>query len=99
MIETPFKELLAHLITKIENDIQEAEKEQMDYYMNFIALLKSNPQSKKASDDTERFMRAIEPKRKQEPKFDDSGPQWNERVQKKIEAKQREREKKEQVTS
>lgn len=64
----------------------------MDYYMNFIALLKSNPQSKKAFDDTERFMRAIEPKRKREPKFDDSTPQWDERVQKKIESKQRERE-------
>lgn len=58
--------------------------------MNFIAMLNSNPQSKEQMKSVTKFMKEIQPKKKvdhtqkRKKKY-----QWNERVQKKIEARER----------
>ena len=77
-------------MTHFENEERKAEKDQADYYMNFIAMLNSNPQSKDDMQSVKKFLKDIQPKKKVEKS---SRPkkkyQWNERVQKKIEARKR----------
>lgn len=86
VLETPFKELLGYLITNLEEANAEAKKEQMDYYMNFIAMLNSNsPQSKEQSKKIEQFMKAIKPQEERKSKVPSGKPKWDKRVQEKIE--------------
>lgn len=90
VLSTPFSELLAYLMTHFENEERKAEKEQADYYMNFIAMLNSNPQSKDDMKNVKKFLKDIQPKKKVEKSLRPKKKyQWNERVQKKIEARKR----------
>lgn len=90
VLNTPFNELLAHLMTHFQNEERKAEKEQADYYMNFVAMLNSNPQSKEQMKSVMKFMKEIQPKKKVEQSSKPKKKyQWNERVQKKIEARKR----------
>ncbi|WP_314347656.1 hypothetical protein [Mammaliicoccus vitulinus] len=90
VLNTPFNELLAHLMTHFQNEECKAEKEQADYYMNFVAMLNSNPQSKEQMKSVMKFMKEIQPKKKVEQSSKPKKKyQWNERVQKKIEARKR----------
>lgn len=78
---------------KLEEDQKAVEKEQMEYYLNFVAMLNSNPQNEKQSKQTEKFMKEIKPnlkKDKRDPEVNKEKYQWPERVRKKMEAKQRE---------
>lgn len=89
VLETPFIELLGHLITDLTEAEQGAKKEQMDYYLNFIAMLNSNaPQSKEDSRRLNKFMKAIQPREERKAKINKK-PQWSKRVQEKIEAKEK----------
>lgn len=93
VLDTPFLEVLGHLDTKLEEDEKAVEKEQMEYYLNFVAMLNSNPQNDKQSKQTEKFMKEIKPDLKQDkgdPEVNKEKYQWPERVRKKMEAKQRE---------
>ncbi|WP_422404353.1 hypothetical protein [Mammaliicoccus sp. JADD-157] len=86
-MNTPFNELLAHLMTHFDNEERQAEKEQTDYYMNFIAMLNSNPQSKEDFNQVKKFIKEIQPNKKEKQTSKPAKKyQWNERVQKKIEA-------------
>lgn len=81
------------MIMKLEEDQKAVEKEQMEYYLNFVAMLNSNPQNEKQSKQTEKFMKEIKPnlkKDKRDPEVNKEKYQWPERVRKKMEAKQRE---------
>ena len=81
------------MITKLEEDEKAVEKEQMEYYLNFVAMLNSNPQNEKQSKQTEKFMKEIKPDLKQDkgdPEVNKEKYQWPERVRKKMEAKQQE---------
>lgn len=77
-------------MTHFQNQERKAEKEQADYYMNFVAMLNSNPQSKEDLKNVKKFLKEIQPKKKTGKS---SSPrkkhQWPERVQKKIEVKKR----------
>lgn len=74
-------------MTHFDNEERQAEKEQTDYYMNFIAMLNSNPQSKEDFNQVKKFIKEIQPKKKVEKSTrPDKEYQWPERVQKKIEA-------------
>ncbi|RIN79424.1 hypothetical protein [Mammaliicoccus sciuri] len=77
-------------MTHFQNQERKAEKEQADYYMNFVAMLNSNPQSKDDLKNVKKFLKEIQPKKKTEKSTSPrKKPQWPERVQKKIEAKKR----------
>lgn len=95
VLETPFYEVLGHVVTKFEEDERQVEKEQMEYYMNFVAMLNSSPQNEKQAKASQKFMDTIKPqlnkKKSTGNKSEDlkNKYQWNERVQRKIEAKQR----------
>ncbi|MGW7932882.1 hypothetical protein ACWEWU_14790, partial [Staphylococcus xylosus] len=86
VLNTPFNELLGHLITYLKDKENEAYKEQVDFYMNFIALLHSNPTDKNTQKMTEKFINEIKPRtprrERTESKFE-----WPERTRKKIEAR------------
>lgn len=82
---------------------REAQKESVDFYMNFIAMLNSNPQNEKQQKVTSKFMKEIKPKldkpntnKSPQEKSEElkNKYQWNERVQRKIEAKRRAEEQK-----
>ena len=90
-MNTPFNELLAHLMTNLESAKRKAMKEQTDYYMEFISRLNSNPQSKEDMKNVKRFMKEIQPKREQieEKPRPAKEYKWPERVQKKIEERER----------
>ena len=88
-METPFVELLGHLITNLTEAENEAKREQMQYYLDFIAMLNSNaPQSKEEARRLNKFINAIKPQEERKQKFSGK-PKWNKRVQEKIEAKAR----------
>lgn len=65
----------------------------MKYYMDFIAMLNSSPQNEKQAKQTEKFRKQIEPQLPNKKKKNESGEdlknkyQWNDRVRRKIEAK------------
>lgn len=85
------------MIIKLEEDQKAVEKEQMEYYLNFVAMLNSNPQNEKQSKQTEKFLKEIKPNLKKEeasPEAKKEKYQWPERVRKKMEAKQREEQQK-----
>lgn len=85
------------MIIKLEEDEKAVEKEQMEYYLNFVAMLNSNPQNEKQSKQTEKFLKEIKPdlkKDKATPEEKKEKYQWPERVRKKMEAKQREEQQK-----
>lgn len=94
VLQTPMFEVLGHLITHFEEEQRQVDQEQMKYYMDFIAMLNSNPQNEKQAKQTEKFRKQIEPKLSDPNKSNQSGEdiknkyQWNERVQKKIAEKQ-----------
>lgn len=74
-------------MTHFDNEERQAEKEQTDYYMNFIAMLNSNPQSKEDMKNVKKFLKDIQPNKKSKQTSKPAKQyQWNERVQKKIEA-------------
>lgn len=74
-------------MTHFDNEERQAEKEQTDYYMNFIAMLNSNPQSKEDFKQVKNFLKEIKPNKKSKQSSKPAKKyQWNERVQKKIEA-------------
>ena len=93
VMQAPFYEILGHLIQKFEEDEREVEKEQMKYYMDFIAMLNSSPQNEKQAKQTEKFRKEIQPRLSNNKKEKESGEdlknkyQWNERVRRKTEAK------------
>lgn len=99
VLDTPFYETLGYLIAKFDEDEKQVEKEQMQYYMDFIAMLNSNPQNEKQQKVTEKFMKTIKPQLNKNKS--DSGEdvknkyQWNDRVQEKIEAQKRKQAEKE----
>ncbi|MCO4323280.1 hypothetical protein [Mammaliicoccus sciuri] len=77
-------------MTHFQNQERKAEKEQADYYMNFVAMLNSNPQSRDDLKNVKKFLKEIQPKKKTEKYTSPrKKPRWPERVQKKIEAKKR----------
>lgn len=90
VVNTPFVELLAHTITKIEEEQNDLLREEQKFYMEFMAMLHSNPQSDKEAKDTQKFIDLIRPTKdnKKGNKLPDK-PQWSERVQRKIAEKQR----------
>lgn len=95
VIDVPFVELLGYLISKIEADKDNAEKEQVEYYLNFIAMLNSNPQNEKQAKETDKFLKSIKPKLNKDKtntqtQSSENKYQWPERVRKKMEQKQRE---------
>ena len=58
--------------------------------MQFVALLHSNPQDEKEATRTNEFMKSIVPKdRRKDGNRINEKPQWNERVQRKIEERKR----------
>lgn len=85
--------MLGHLISKFDEDERQVQNEQMKYYMDFIAMLNSSPQNEKQAKQTEKFRKQIEPKLPDKKKKNESGEdlknkyQWNDRVRRKIEAK------------
>lgn len=94
---TPFFEILGHMITKFEEQEREAEKESIDFYMNFVAMLNSNPQNEKQQKVTNKFMKEIKPRLDKQKKSDNpknksedlkNKYKWPDRVQKKVEAMQ-----------
>lgn len=93
VLDTPFFEVLGHLITKFDEDERQVQNEQMKYYMDFIAMLNSSPQNEKQAKQTEKFRKQIEPQLPSKKKGKESAEdlknkyQWNDRVQRKIEAK------------
>lgn len=99
VLDTPFYETLGYLIAKFDEDEKQVEKEQMQYYMDFIAMLNSNPQNEKQQKVTEKFMKTIKPqlnKNKSDGGEDVKNKyQWNDRVQEKIEAQKRKQAEKE----
>lgn len=89
VLETPFVELLGHLITNLTEAENEAKREQMQYYLDFIAMLNSNtPQSKEEARRLNKFINAIKPQEERKAKLNKK-PKWNKRVQEKIEARAR----------
>lgn len=95
VLSAPFYEILGHLETKFQEDERQAEKEQMDYFMEFVSRLNSSPQNEKQAKQTEKFMKQIKPQLNKKKTSSEKGEdlknkyQWNERVQRKIEEKQR----------
>ena len=93
MLDAPFFEVLGHLISKFDEDERQVQNEQMKYYMDFIAMLNSSPQNEKQAKQTEKFRKQIEPQLPNKKKKNESGEdlknkyQWNDRVRRKIEAK------------
>ena len=93
MLDAPFFEVLGHLISKFDEDERQVQNEQMKYYMDFIAMLNSSPQNEKQAKQTEKFRKQIEPQLPDKKKKNESGEdiknkyQWNDRVRRKIEAK------------
>ena len=85
--------MLGHLISKFDEDERQVQNEQMKYYMDFIAMLNSSPQNEKQAKQTEKFRKQIEPQLPNKKKKNESGEdlknkyQWNDRVRRKIEAK------------
>lgn len=85
--------MLGHLISKFDEDERQVQNEQMKYYMDFIAMLNSSPQNEKQAKQTEKFRKQIEPQLPDKKKKNESGEdlknkyQWNDRVRRKIEAK------------
>ena len=101
VVSAPFVELLSYLITSIEEDKAKVEEKQVEYYLNFIAMLNSNPQNEKQAKETDKFMKSIKPKlnknkSKDQIETSQKNYQWPERVRKKMEQKQREREQQQQ---
>lgn len=77
-------------MTHFDSEERKAEKEQADYYMHFIAMLNSNPQSKEDFKQVKNFLKEIKPNKKSKQSSKPAKKyQWNERVQKKIEARKR----------
>src|SRR5699024_9334414 len=90
VVNAPFVELLSYLISKLEEEETEALKEEYEYYMQFVALLHSNPQDEKEAKRTNEFMKSIVPKdRRKDGNRINEKPQWNERVQRKIEERKK----------
>lgn len=90
VIEAPFVELLSYLITNIEEQTEEARREQVKYYMDFISRVNSNqPQSKEQAKNQEKFTKLIAPQRNEPKKLNLGKPKWNKRVQEKIERRKR----------
>lgn len=101
VVSAPFVELLSYLITSIEEDKAKVEEKQVEYYLNFIAMLNSNPQNEKQAKETDKFMKSIKPKlnknkSKDQIETSQKNYQWPERVRKKMEQKQKEREQQQQ---
>lgn len=99
VLNAPFIEVLGHLIAKLDEDERAVEKEHIEYYMNFVAMLNSSPQNEKQAKQTEKFMKEIKPQLDKKRKEQSSGEdiknkyQWPERVRKKIEARNAENKK------
>lgn len=79
---------------KFDEEEKQTEKEAIQYYLDFVSRLNSNPKNDKQAKQTEKFLKEIKPRKKKE-KSNLSGEdlknkyQWNDRVRKKIEAKKR----------
>lgn len=94
VLGAPFIEILGHLISKFDEDERAAEKEQEKYYLDFVAMLNSNPQNEKQNKQTQKFLKEIKPNQKPKTTSDTSSGedlkskyQWPDRVRKKMEAR------------